>query len=340
MATIKDIAKIAGVSITTVSKVINNYPDIGDETRKKVLDIMKEANYKPNAIARSLSTNKSNSIGVFVHYNQSRGLHHVFFHEILFALETKLGKKGYDFIYFSDLKWKRTCNYLAKCKNRHVDGAIVMGVSVDDSLDELLETDIPVVFLDLDITGKNATYISSNNIGGARIATRYLYQLGHRDIAMITGIMHTCPAEDRYLGFEKEMNDLNLDINEKWILNTFFNEEGGYKSMEKILDMNDKPTAIFCQSDMIAIGAIKAIQNAGYSVPEDFSIIGFDGLEIGSYMTPALTTIKQDTYTMGDKAADLLLTMINKPEKKVSHVKLPVELIERESCIAINKKYK
>ncbi|MFW6282390.1 MAG: LacI family DNA-binding transcriptional regulator [bacterium] len=336
MATIKDIAKIAGVSITTVSKVINNYPDIGDETRKKVLDIMKEANYKPNAIARSLSTNKSNSIGVFLHYNPSKGLHHVFFHEILFALETKLGKKGYDFVYFSELKWKRTCDYLAKCRNRHVDGAIVMGVSVDEKLDEFLETDIPVVFLDLDIVGNKATYISSNNIGGARMATRYLHQLGHRNIGMITGVMDTRPAEDRYLGYKKEMDSLGIEINEKWIINTFFNEEGGYKSMNKILTMKDKPTAIFCHSDMIAIGAIKAIKKAGYSVPGDFSVIGYDGLEIGSYMTPALTTIKQDTYTMGEKAADLLMTMINKPRKNINHVKLPVELIVRDSCKKIN----
>ncbi|MFW5981548.1 MAG: LacI family DNA-binding transcriptional regulator, partial [bacterium] len=149
-------------------------------------------------------------------------------------------------------------------------------------------------------------------------------------------VMDTRPAEDRYLGFKKEMQALDIEINEDWIVNTFFNEEGGYESMEKILAMDKKPSAIFCQSDMIAIGAIKAIKNAGYTVPDDFSVIGYDGLEIGNYMTPALTTIKQDTYTMGEKAADLLITMIDKPRKNINPVNLPVDLIVRDSCKKVN----
>lgn len=336
LITIKDIAKLAGVSTTTVSKVINNYPDIGRETRDRVIKIMKETKYRPNAIARSLSTNKSNSIGVFMNYNPSKGLHHLFFHEVLYGLETNLGQKGYDFIYFSDLKWKKSCDYLAKCLNRHIDGVILMGITVDNHIKELLKSDIPTVFLDLDLTGDNATYITSNNLAGAAKVVDYFCQLGHKKIGMIAGLENTMPTKYRTEGFNQCIREHNLDSRKEWKINTFYSEEGGYSAMNELLKQEELPTAFFCHSDMIAIGAMKAIKNAGYKVPDDFSIVGFDDLGISSYMTPNLTTIRQDSYLMGDKAANLLLEMINNPEGKVSPQILPVELIVRESCKKID----
>ncbi len=336
LATIKDIAKLAGVSITTVSKVINNYPDIGQETRDRVIKIVKESKYRPNAIARSLSTNKSNSIGVFMHYHPSKGLHRIFFHEVLYGLETNLGQKGYDFIYFSDLKWKRSCDYLAKCLNRHIDGVILMGITVDDNIGELLDSDIPTVFLDIDLTGDNATYITSDNLSGARKVVDYLNSLGHKNIGMIAGLEDTMPTKCRTEGFNQRIEELNLQSRKEWTINTFFNEEGGYNAMNELLKQEELPTAFFCHSDMIAIGAMKSIKEAGYRIPDDFSIVGFDGLEIGSYMTPNLTTVRQDSYLMGDKAANILSNMMDNPEKKVSPLTLPVELVIRESCKKIN----
>jgi LacI family transcriptional regulator/LacI family purine nucleotide synthesis repressor len=339
MATIRDIARLAGVSITTVSKVINNYPDIGERTRQKVIKIMEQENYHPNAIARSLSTNRSHSIGVFINYNLSRGLHHLFFHEILFGLETDLGQKGYDFIYFSDLKWKDSCDYVAKSKNRHVDGVVLMGIPLSDNhIDKLLKSSIPAVFLDVDIVGKNATYVTFDNVGGARQVVKYLYELGHREIGVITGLKFTKPAQDRLLGFQQAMNELDLVYKTDYIINTSFSEEGGHNAMEKILKMDKRPTAIFCHSDSIAIGAMRAIQEAGYRVPDDFSIVGFDDLQICTYINPKLTTVRQDAFLMGQKAAELLTVMMEQPDKSIFPVVLPTELIIRESCRKISTK--
>ncbi len=339
MATIRDIAKLAGVSITTVSKVINDYPDIGEKTRQKVLKIMEQENYHPNAIARSLSTNRSYSIGVFINYNLSRGLHHLFFHEILFGLETNLGPLGYDFIYFSDLKWKDSCDYVAKSKNRHVDGVVLMGIPLsDDNIDKLLKSSIPAVFLDVDIVGKNATYITFDNIGGAIKAVNYLYELGHREIGVITGLKFTKPAQDRLLGFQQAMNELDLIYRTDYIMNTSFSEEGGHKAMEDILKMKKRPTGIFCHSDSIAIGAMRAVQEAGYRVPDDFSIIGFDDLQICTYINPKLTTVRQDAFLMGQKAAETLTSMMKYPDKSISPLILPTELVIRESCQKISTK--
>lgn len=337
MTTIRDIAKLADVSVTTVSKVINNYSDISEETRQKVIQVMKKENYEPNAIARSLSTSKSFSIGLFFNYNFTRGLHQDFFHSILFGFETNLGEKGYDFLYFSDFQRKKTCDYVAKCQHRHIDGALLMGIPLSDKhIDELLKSDIPSVFIDVDLVSKNATYLTCDNVGGAETAINHLYNIGHRKIGMITGLQYTKPTQDRMRGYQQAVHNLQIPYRTEWIVNTEYSEVGGYKAMHQLLALMERPTAIFCHSDSIAIGAIKAIRDAGLNVPDDFSIVGFDDLMISSYIKPKLTTVRQDTYLMGSKAADLLSELINYSEKSISPIVLPTRLVEREST----KKYK
>lgn len=336
MATIKDIAKMAGVSVTTVSKVINNYPDISQKTREKVNKIIEQENYHPNAIARSLSTNKSHSIGIFFTDHFNSGLRHPFFRDIIYGIERTFFQKGYDLILFAN-QWGERFSYTEKCKNRNVDGAILMGMPrTDPYLDKLINSNIPTVFVDLDLIGKNASYVISDNITGARKAVNYLYEIGHRKIGMIMGHRVTKPAQDRLIGFQKEIDELNLTYNPKWIVGTEFGENGGYLAMKELLKLEDRPTAIFCQGDEIAIGAMKAIEEKGYNVPDDFSLIGFDDIEISRYITPGLTTIRQDKLTMGRKAAELLLEIINNPYRTYPPIILPTKLIERDSCRPLN----
>lgn len=336
MATIKDIAKMAGVSVTTVSKVINNYPDISQKTREKVNKIIEQENYHPNAIARSLSTNKSHSIGIFFTDHFNSGLRHPFFRDIIYGIERTFFQKGYDLILFAN-QWGERFSYTEKCKNRNVDGAILMGMPrTDPYLDKLINSNIPTVFVDLDLIGKNASYVISDNITGARKAVNYLYEIGHRKIGMIMGHRVTKPAQDRLIGFQNEIDELNLTYNPKWIVGTEFGENGGYLAMKELLKLEDRPTAIFCQGDEIAIGAMKAIEEKGYNVPDDFSLIGFDDIEISRYITPGLTTIRQDKLTMGRKAAELLLEIINNPYRTYPPIILPTKLIERDSCRPLN----
>ncbi|ACL70727.1 LacI family DNA-binding transcriptional regulator [Halothermothrix orenii] len=332
MATIKDIAKLAGVSVTTVSKVINNYPDISDKTKEKVIKIMEQQNYRPNAIARSLSTSRSRSIGVFFTDHLNSGLRHPFFRDIIYGIEKTFFRKGYDLILFAH-QWGDRFSYTEKCKSRHVDGAILMGMPrTDPNLDKLVNSNIPTVFIDLDIVGKNATYVISDNVQGAKQAVNYLYSLGHIKIGMIMGQRITKPAQDRLIGFQEELTNLGLEYNPEWIIEAEFGEEGGYQAMKRIITQEIRPSAVFCQGDEMAIGAINAIKEHGYNVPQDFSIVGFDNIEISSYVSPGLTTIHQDKLTMGKKAASILLEMINNPNKTFSPVVLPTKLIERESC--------
>ena len=332
MTTIKDIAKMANVSVTTVSKVINNYSDISPETKRKVLKIIENNNYRPNANARSLSMNKTYSIGIFFKDHQNSGLSHPFFRNVIYGMEKQFSEYGYDMILFTS-KWDDRFKYVEKCEHRNVDGAILMGMpkSADD-LDSLLKSNIPSVFVDLDVVGKNSTYVMSDNIQGAKDAVNYLVNIGHQKIGMITGEKMTKPAQDRLKGYKAAMNDNNLNYNNNWIIEGEFSEDGGYKSMKKLLSLDNKPTAIFCQGDNIAFGAIKAINESNYKVPDDFSIIGFDDIEISSYIEPKLTTIRQDKYKMGKTSAELLINMINKPDNIYKEIILPTELIVRDSC--------
>ena len=328
MVTINDIAKKAKVSKSTVSKVINDYSGVGEETKEKVLKIMKENNYWPNSVARSLSTKKSYTIGIF----GPQILNNFFFREVFEGLEAIMGDKGYDLLYFTNKQWDESWvdySYKEKCENRNVDGVILMGYGKVNiaQFDRLLKSDIPSVFIDLDLVDSNASYVTSDNIGGANRSVEYLYSLGHRKIAMIRGLNGFTVSTKRFVGFQQALKKLNLPYNSKWMYDGDYSMETGYQSMKEILKLDDKPTAIFAE-DLISIGAIKAIREAGLSVPNDFSIMGFDNIEIGKHYN--LTTMSQDQIGLGEAASNLLLNIID--QKSFSPIVLDTRLIERESC--------
>lgn len=328
MATINDIAKIAEVSKTTVSKVINQHPGVKEETKKKVLKIMKQNNYWPNSVARSLSMNKSYTIGIF----DPGRLNNFFFREVFEGIEGVLGEKGYDILYFTNKKWDGSWvnfGYKEISKNRSVDGVIMMGFGRVDmsNFDALLQSDMPTVFVDMDLVGRNASYVTSDNFNGAKTAVRHLCQLGHKKIAMITGPNGFKVARDRFSGFQSALDEFRIRYNPNWVFYGQYELEAGYEAMDKILKMQEKPTAIFAE-DILAVGAIKAIRDHGLDVPGDFSIIGYDDIELSKHYD--LTTIQQDKYLLGEAASKLLLKIINK--KNSAPVILQTKLVERNTC--------
>jgi LacI family transcriptional regulator/LacI family purine nucleotide synthesis repressor len=207
-----------------------------------------------------------------------------------------------------------------------------MGMPKDDSkLPELLNAKIPSVFIDLDISDDKASYIISDNEEGARKAVRHLVELGHKKIAIIEGEQITIPTQKRLAGYKAELKAQNLKVRDEWIIQGRFSVDGGFKAMEEILALKERPTAIFCMGDEIAVGAMQAIKEAGLKVPDDFSIVGFDDIEISQYLNPALTTIRQKKGEMGIEAAKMVLEMINHPEEKVEPEIIETELILRDS---------
>ncbi|MTI59681.1 MAG: LacI family transcriptional regulator [Firmicutes bacterium] len=335
VATINDIAKLAKVSKSTVSRVINNYPDVNDETRQKIIKIMQKNNYWPKTVARSLSTNKSYTIGLFVPTN----MNNFFFREVIQGIEYTLGELGYDLLYFTHQKNVKyyidtgiKFNFVEKSIDKHVDGLIMLGFNTSnmDRFKDLVESNIPTVFIDIKIESENSTYVTSDNFRGARKAISYLYEIGHRDIGILLGHPEVQPSQERYKGCVKAFEELGLSLNQDWIYRVEYLHKEGYQALQEILAMKKQPTAIFAE-DMIAIGAIRAIRDAGLSIPGDFSIIGFDNIELSYHYD--LTTVNQDQYEMGAAASRILVKIIN--DGDVNPAILPVEVIVRGSCRSI-----
>ncbi|MFW6035666.1 MAG: LacI family DNA-binding transcriptional regulator [Halothermotrichaceae bacterium] len=336
MVTIKDIAKEAGVSSTTVSRVINQHTYVNGKTREKVIKVIDKYNYRPSAIARGLSTNKSYTIGLLgstqfnLESTSKFSLNDPFLREVIFGIESNLGEKDYDILYFTAKK--NNLSYKDICEHRKIDGVIFLGyVENTPDIKELVHSGIPTVFIGSNITAENAASVMSDNLNGAKKALKYLVDMGHKDIGFIMGSKNILATRHRLEGYMEMLKKNNLRINKEWILYGTYTKRFGYKAMKKIISLTDRPTTIFCQ-DEIAIGAYKAVKEAGYDIPGDFSFVGFDDLEMSEYVFPQLTTIRQHKYKIGKIASELLLNIISEEKNKEKHIILPTELVKRKSC--------
>ncbi len=338
MSTIYEIAKIAGVSPTTVSKVINNYPDVSDKTRARIQKILNEENFLPNAQAQFLSTKRTWTLGIVYFEDLGVGLNHPFFSAVLEAFKKQADKHGYSLLFGSKNDRLKNDTFLEYFKYRSVDGiAIICTDPNDKETLELIESDFPIVVIDM--FNKNTSTVTSDNVEGCNLAINYLYDLGHRKIAHISGASYSdnWPSTIRKEGYIKAMNRLNLKILDGYIADGVnFDVSGGYKAMKDLLKLKERPTAVFASCDKIAIGAINAIKEVGLSIPEDISIIGFDDIELAKYITPKLTTIRQKCDEIGKTTVDLLVEQINQKAKLKINKIIPVELMERDSCRKID----
>jgi DNA-binding LacI/PurR family transcriptional regulator len=333
--TIRDLAKRAGVSVATVSRVLNNYPDVSEETKQKVMALVQETNFRPSNAARSLVTRRSNIIGVFFlqdHVNAM--ILHPFFQEVLVGFKRAVGTKGYDLLTFtSQTPADGQYSYLKRCLHHQVDGVVLMGVNrTDPQMIELAGSGIPCMSVDVDVLGKRAGYVLSDNEGGARKAVRHLASLGHKRIALINGPAFSRPSHDRMLGYRNALEEAGLQYRPEYVRDFDFTWQHGYESMQAFMELPEPPTAVFAAADHCAMGAIKAIRERGKHVPEDFAMVGFDDLEVASMLHPALTTIRQDKDGLGRAAGEGLIRLIEDPSFSPPIITLPTELVIRESC--------
>jgi len=346
----KDIAKIVGVSRSTVSRVINNYPDIPPATREKVLKAIKEYNYYPNASARRLVGMKSSTLGLFIiDIRDNEEPHHViennedllygnsFFSPFINAFIDQSNKAQYHVlvstVYSSGELWKIQSAF---CEKR-IDGAVIIGSSNDDykKITEIVDKDFIMVAVDLDVEEENAGKVMSvnvNNYGGVSDALEYLIELGHRDIGIITGDLSKLSGKVRFDSFKHTLSRHCLPLREDFIGYGDFTEYSGYEAMKKILISEKYPTAVFVSNDTMAIGAYRAIKERGLKIPEDISVIGFDNSYISQYMSPPLTSINVSLPEIAKCSIDLLLESINNNEIKPIQKTVDVEIIKRNSC--------
>ncbi|MFB9277556.1 LacI family DNA-binding transcriptional regulator [Cohnella cellulosilytica] len=330
MATnIRDVAKAAGVSVATVSKVLNGYTTVNEQTKEKVLKYVKELQFRPNQAARSLVGRRSMTIGIFL----TTGLAHPFFARILVGMEQALQAKGYDLIYLAQMSWGKEYSFVRHCQSRNVEGVVVFGFQHEvTDFGELIESDIPAMFIDLDIREGRAGFISSDNREATERAVAYLAKLRHRRLAYISGNKDSYVDIHRFAGFRAGLEQAGIPYRQEYTAEGDFTQEAGYAAMQRLLALPEPPTAVVCCSDMSAIGAIEAIREAGMSVPEDFSVLGFDDIELAGYVRPALTTVRQDMIAIGRKVIEQLDALITDETLDPPAAIVQTELVVRDSC--------
>ncbi|WP_435926637.1 HTH-type transcriptional repressor PurR [Dryocola sp. BD613] len=330
MATIKDVAKRANVSTTTVSHVINKTRFVAEETRNAVWAAIKELHYSPSAVARSLKVNHTKTIGLLATSSEAP-----YFAEIIEAVENSCFEKGYTLILANaHNNFEKQRAYLSMMAQKRVDGLLVMCSEYPDTLLTMLEEyrHIPMVVMDWGEARADFTdSVIDNAFRGGYLAGRYLIERGHREIGAIPGQMERNTGGGRHAGFMKALEEANITIAENWIVQGDFEPESGYRAMQQILNQPQRPTAVFCGGDIMAMGAICAADEMGLRVPQDISVIGYDNVRNARYFTPALTTIHQPKDSLGETAFSMLLDRIVNKREESQTIEVHPRLIERRS---------
>jgi Transcriptional regulators len=336
MANIKDVAKLANVSISTVSSVINNNKSVSDELRKRIEDAIKELDYQTSPVARSLKNRKSGTIGVILPNIAS-----IFFPELLNGIENTAYKYGYSIIYFnSHQNIDREKKYIEMLANYFVEGIIIdSSVDIDKGsdyirfLEKIIQKHkIPIISLERTLPNKRIGSVKVDNEYGGYLVTEHLIDMGHKLIAHIAGHMGYPMSLDRISGYRRALQEHGLVYNEDLLIKSGdFSPVSGYNAMKELLKKGLPFTGVFAGNDQEAIGAIKAIKEEGLQIPQDIAVAGFDDISVASLVEPALTSISFSKFELGAMSVESLIQSIRNPDLTPGHEVLDINLTVRRS---------
>nr|WP_263327920.1 LacI family DNA-binding transcriptional regulator [Neobacillus sp. Marseille-Q6967] len=329
MATIRDVAAKAGVSTATVSRIINNKGQATPETVARVNAIIKELGYKPNVVARSLTSRKSNTIALLV-----PTISNPFFPELARGAEDLANAYGLNiFLCNTDDERGKVTNYLQSLKERYVDGIIINSLNLNnEDIEDLHSNGIPSITLDRAFATHEFSSITVKHREGARLATKHLIDVGCKRIGIIRGPEDDFTAVQRMWGYRDCVKDFDW-FNQSWIALGDFSVKSGYLCMKELFQRHPDIDGVFASNDLMAIGLLKAAHEWGRKVPDELAIVGFDGIDMTQYTYPPISTIRQPIYEMGKMAMEELIRLINEPNSDPSKVELDVDLILRESSM-------
>lgn len=335
LVTIREVARAAGVSITTVSRALNGYGDVGEDTRQRVIEIAARMNYRPSNVARSLVTKRTKTIGLLVSGIMSRAGGHHFVFEVMRGLNDRLGDFGYDLLFVStSAAEQQRVSYLDFCTQRRFDGVILTGLRLDDPyMNEVIESPLPCVSIDLRTLSDHCGYVMTNNTKGARLAVEHLVQAGHRVIGFVNGDSGQV-SKDRLAGYHQALREAGIAYEETLVEEADFSVCGGAVGLAALKTRRPDLTAVFFASDLMAIGGIQQARVNGWSIPSDLSIVGFDDIDLANFVVPSLTTVHQPRYDMGTTAAEMLVGMMERGERPDGRL-LPPKLMVRESSSVV-----
>ncbi|WP_027339853.1 LacI family DNA-binding transcriptional regulator [Halonatronum saccharophilum] len=326
--TMKDLAQMVGVSESTVSRAINNKPGVGEDTRDKILELVKKYNYKPNQLARNLAKQETKMIGLILPDISSN-----FYSEVARGVQDIAIQSGYQVIICnSDGKEKEELSYIEWLESNKIAGIIFLGSGlVNDKVIKLGLSDYPIVLANRFVEDLILPSVIIDNAVGASKATDLLLKSGYRRIALINGPKDNLQAQNILTGYKEALRAYNIEFKEELIINGDWDRDTGYEGFLEVLKLTEPPEAIFAANDLIAVGAIEAIKMGGFLIPEDIGVVGFEDTIVTSVIDPPLTTVAQPMYQLGVSSANKLFSLINEDEIKERIEILESRLVVRKS---------
>lgn len=329
--TLDDIARLSGVSRSTVSRVINADPNVKERTRDKVQEVIQSLNFQPNMAARGLAAGSTRVIGLVIPQGVSSIFSDPYFSLVIQGVSSACNHLGY-----SIMLWLAEPQYERKTigqilNNSLIDGVIILAMLLDDPLiDHLFESNRPFMTIGRHPTNEKINYVDVDNRAGAYQAVSFAIRSGHHRVALIGGPRNMVSGQDRYQGYLDALHEYGLPMMPELITEGDYSDAGGYEAMKRLLSF--RPDAVFAASDVMAFAAIRAIQEECLSVPEDIAIVGFDDIPPAATSKPALTTVRQPILQSGKIVAEMLIDRIEHPDPQSHCVILPTELVIRSSC--------
>jgi len=331
--TLREVAAALGVSTMTVSRAINDRPNVDAKTKKRILDVAKKMGYTPNLVAKSLVSSKTYTIGVVI-----PEISHSFFPEVVRGIEEETNKANYQiFLTNTSNSFEKEVKVIDALRAKRVDGILVSSsLTTEDSsyYKKIIDAGLPLVFFDRCIQNIGASCIGVNDEVATMQITEHLINKGFKSIGYLSGPKKISIGKDRFSGFIHVMEKHRIEINERWIIENGYDEKGGYEAMSKILKLpkDERPHAIVAVNDPVAFGAMIAIKEAGLQIPQDIAIVGFTNDIRAELVTPPLTTVHQPAYDVGKKAAQKLIKTIEDSTEPIENIELVTHLVIRHSC--------
>lgn len=336
--TLEDIARQAGVSRSTVSRVVNGHPSVKEPVRRRVLQVIQATGYHPNAAARALASQRSNMIGLVLPRSVSSFFADPYFPRLTQGIAQACNQFDYTLsLFLVGTKEDEEKLFSRISRKGFLDGVLVQSGQIGDQLiEQLVNSKMPLVIAGRPFHPENVSYIDVDNVNAAYHAVSHLIRLGYQRVATITGTINSTVSVDRKEGYLKALIERRREVDDGLMVEGDFTEAGGYLAMKKLLP--HKPDAVFAASDMMALGAMRAAREAGLRIPEDIGFVGFDDLPMAVLSDIHLTTVRQHVFQFGFKAVEILLDLIDNGIQPPRRVILDTELIIRDSCGALKRK--
>jgi LacI family transcriptional regulator len=336
--TLEDIAKLAGVSRSTVSRVVNDHPNVRESVRQHVQEIIQSTGYRPNAAARTLASQRSSMIGLVLPRSVSSFFADPYFPRLTQGIAQACNQFDYTLaLFLVGTKEDEEKIFPRVSRNGLLDGLLVQSGQLGEQLiDRLINSKVPLVIVGRPFQADDVSYIDVDNVNAAYNAVSHLIRVGYKRIGTIAGAANSTVSLDRKEGYVKALLERGREVDETLIAEGDFSEASGYYAMQQLLPA--RPDAIFAASDIMAIGAMRAVREAGLSIPDDIAFVGFDDLPLATIPSPQLTTVRQPIYQFGMQAVEILIDLIENGISPPRRFIMDTELIIRGSCGAFRRK--